>query len=199
MNKEQQNLAWKSIPKEIKNEILVEYHQLLHNPRLDKYDSVYLTAFENIFGQHNLIPVEKSRLCDKCAYNCCNICSGQDDRLMAVDDRISCDKHRPKPKFHKCQKIVMPSGRVELIEDYHFENGVWSYLVGDPAQWISEHHLEPFDNFVPKFSIGDRVIYNGREAEIVMIDVENPYPYLIVPKGSFTTWVAESELEYPTE
>lgn len=49
-----------------------------------------------------------------------------------------------EPKFKRCEKAITPSGEVCIIEDTHFENGSWLYLVGDPAQWISESDLKPY-------------------------------------------------------
>ena len=58
---------------------------------------------------------------------------------------ISADCNKPaEPKFKRCKKIITPSGEVCIIEDTHFENGSWLYLVGDPAQWITESDLEPY-------------------------------------------------------
>ena len=58
---------------------------------------------------------------------------------------ISADCNKPaEPKFKRCKKIITPSGEVRIIEDTHFENGSWLYLVGDPAQWITESDLEPY-------------------------------------------------------
>ncbi|MBD5374340.1 MAG: hypothetical protein HDR77_02535 [Bacteroides sp.] len=54
MTKDQQDLAWQCLPKEARDDIKSQYNQLSHNPQIDKYDSVYLSAFENIFGHHNL-------------------------------------------------------------------------------------------------------------------------------------------------
>ena len=54
MTKDQQDLAWACLPKEVRDEIKSQYNQLSHNPQIDKYDSVYLSAFENIFGHRNL-------------------------------------------------------------------------------------------------------------------------------------------------
>ena len=54
MNKEQQDLAWVCLPKEVREEIRNDYRIVSKNPRLDKYDSVYLTALESILGSHNL-------------------------------------------------------------------------------------------------------------------------------------------------
>lgn len=58
---------------------------------------------------------------------------------------ISADCNKPaEPKFKRCKKIITPSGEVCIIEDTHFENGSWLYLVGDPAQWVTESDLEPY-------------------------------------------------------
>lgn len=51
----------------------------------------------------------------------------------------------------------------------------------------------------PKFKVGDKCSYKGEEAEILQIDINNSYPYLILPKNRFTTWVDESDLEPYTE
>ena len=50
-----------------------------------------------------------------------------------------------------------------------------------------------------KFKVGDKCIYKGEEAEILQMDINNPYPYLILPKNRFSTWVDESDLEPYTE
>lgn len=42
------------MPKEVRNAIKAEYLMILNNPRMDKCDSVYLCAFENIFARHNI-------------------------------------------------------------------------------------------------------------------------------------------------
>lgn len=55
MTKDQQDLAWACLPKEVRDEIKSQYNLLSQNPQMDKCDSVYLSAFENIFGRHNLI------------------------------------------------------------------------------------------------------------------------------------------------
>lgn len=47
-----------------------------------------------------------------------------------------------EPKFKRCEKVITPSGELCIIEDTHFENGRWLYLVGDPSEWISESDLE---------------------------------------------------------
>ena len=54
MTKDQQDLAWACLPKEVRDEIKTQYDLLSQNPQMDKCDSVYLSAFENIFGHHNL-------------------------------------------------------------------------------------------------------------------------------------------------
>ena len=54
MTKDQQDLAWACLPKEVRDEIKSQYNLLSQNPQMDKCDSVYLSAFENIFGHHNL-------------------------------------------------------------------------------------------------------------------------------------------------
>ena len=54
MEKELQDHSWACLPKEMRDEIKSQYNQLSHNPQMDKYDSVYLSAIENIFGRNNL-------------------------------------------------------------------------------------------------------------------------------------------------
>ena len=54
MTTEQQNTNWACLPKETRTAIRLDYNNVLHNPRLDKFDSVYLAAFEDIFGKHNI-------------------------------------------------------------------------------------------------------------------------------------------------
>lgn len=49
-----------------------------------------------------------------------------------------------EPKFKRCEKVITPSGELCIIEDTHFENGRWLYLIGEPAEWISESDLEPY-------------------------------------------------------
>ena len=77
MTTEIQDLTWACLPKEARDNIKSDYNTVLHNPRLDKYDSVFLTAFENLFG-HNLtsdtepeemLMVSRSMIQNKYAYN----------------------------------------------------------------------------------------------------------------------------------
>ena len=77
MTTEIQDLTWACLPKEARDNIKRDYNTVLHNPRLDKYDSVFLTAFENLFG-HNLtsstepeemLIVSRSMIQNKYAYN----------------------------------------------------------------------------------------------------------------------------------
>lgn len=66
---------------------------------------------------------------------------------LAFLNSLSNEHSDPKPaepKFKRCEKVITPSGEVCIIEDTHFENGSWLYLVGDPAQWIPESDLEPY-------------------------------------------------------
>lgn len=68
-------------------------------------------------------------------------------KLQASCRQVNVDSLEPKPagpKLKRCDKVIAPSGEVRIIEDTHFENGSWLYLVGDPAQWIPESDLEPY-------------------------------------------------------
>lgn len=78
MDKTLQDLAWASLPKEVRSHIKAEYRSGLDNPRMDKCDSVYLTAFENTFGRHNLtsdiepeevLMVERKKVQEMRSYN----------------------------------------------------------------------------------------------------------------------------------
>ena len=55
-----------------------------------------------------------------------------------------CNVDSSEPKFKRCEKVITPSGKLCIIEDTHFENSSWLYLVDDPAQWVSESDLEPY-------------------------------------------------------
>ena len=54
MTKEQQDHTWACLPKEVRKEIRTLYQHVSKNPRLDKYDSVYLATLEDVFDKHNL-------------------------------------------------------------------------------------------------------------------------------------------------
>lgn len=55
----------------------------------------------------------------------------------------------------------------------------------------------PISSSKVKFQLkeGDLCIYKKELAEIIQIDITNPYPYLILPKNKFSCWVSEGDLE----
>lgn len=99
-----------------------------------------LTILRNLFGSKCLpdnvdsSEPKKSR-CEKCGAPNSSICA-----------HMNCQDYKlqSEPKLKRCDKVITPSGEARIIEDTHFENGSWLYLVGDPAQWISESDLEPY-------------------------------------------------------
>lgn len=120
MTKEQQDLAWAVLPKEFKEEVKKLYTNALnasntpHDPDDRKWGNYRITLLEKLFGLHNLT-------------------SYAEGEAKPVG-----------PRFKRCEKVITPSGEVCIIEDTHFENGSWLYLVGDPTQWIAESDLEPY-------------------------------------------------------
>lgn len=123
MNKELQDLAWAALPKEFREEVK-KYYRTLHE-QYKEYDGLHfetaiakvqerIVTLEYFFGGHNLT-------------------SDASEEPKPVE-----------PKFKRCDKVITPSGEVCIIEDTHFENGIWLYLVGKPAQWITESDLEPY-------------------------------------------------------
>lgn len=73
-----------------------------------------------------------------------NVDSSHDNIDSSRSNVDSLEQKPPEPKFKRCEKVITPSGEVCIIEDTHFENGCWLYLVGDPDQWVSESDLEPY-------------------------------------------------------
>ena len=137
MTKEQQDHTWACLPKEVRKEIRTLYQHVSKNPRLDKYDSVYLATLEDVFDKHNLTsdtePEElltakkKSVMTELCrAVNLQN--DKEEDWIRAGEEieftltQLFGDKCLPdkelehgleqtsvqvEPKFHKGDKVVI--------------------------------------------------------------------------------------------
>lgn len=92
----------------------------------------------------------------KCLPDACNVASPSQKSPENCDTEkhISTDCDKPaEPKFKRCEKVITPSGEVCIIEDTHFENGRWLYLIGEPAEWISESNLEPYNELGKKHHV----------------------------------------------
>lgn len=173
MNKELQDLAWSVLPKEFKEEVK-KYYRTLHE-QYKEYDGLHfetakakvqerIVTLQYFFGHHNLtsdaegeemLTCEKSKVQEMYALNedilFLDPTHGGAKLLKAKLQELFGSKCQPdkKPKFKRCDSVVTPSGTICIIEDTHFENGGWLYLVGEPSQWVAESDLEPYVEPIP--------------------------------------------------
>lgn len=95
---------------------------------------------QDLFGSKCL--PEPSKLQASCRQ--VNVDSSHDNVDSSHGNVDSLEPKPAEPKFKRCEKVITPSGKVCIIEDTHFENGSWLYLVGKAAQWITESDIEPY-------------------------------------------------------
>lgn len=111
--------VWKHcLPKEFKEEVKKIYIAYMKRQQISNQDNL----LDSLFGS-------------KCL----------PDNVDSLNRNVDSSEPQPaEPKFKRCERVITPSGEVCIIEDSHFENGSWLYLVGDPARWFSESDLEPY-------------------------------------------------------
>lgn len=121
-------------------EMYAHYDKISNDPNRPKdyIESIYeyadgvTIALDDLFGS-KCLPDNVDNLSQNPTENCDN------------ESHISADCNKQsEPEFKRCEMVTTPSGEVCIIEDTHFENGSWLYLVGEPAQWITESDLEPY-------------------------------------------------------
>lgn len=174
MNKEQQDLVWKCLPKEVREEIKKRYKNLSSTFLTERYMELH-----NTFGHHNLtsntepeemLMVERKKvqelydglLNEKDAVSISTpYGSTITARLQLLKelfgDKYMPDKEESNPKFHKGDIVRNKlDGKI-----YKIHNGSGFYLLEKDDATIkdgsvAEQHLEPY---TPK--IGDKVYYLG--------------------------------------
>ncbi len=172
MTTEQQNTNWACLPKETRTAIRLDYNNVLHNPRLDKFDSVYLAAFENIFGKHNLtsdtepeemLTIPRKDVQEFYAEICKTIDRSQDTnvricsqgKIIALKslfgDKCLPDKDSdtdvPKPKFSKGDSVLhIPTQIVCDVVEYRADLKRYklSRMSGVATCFAKESDLEPY-------------------------------------------------------
>lgn len=227
MSVELQNKNWACMPKVTRDRIISTYFcKSDSSNRISDYNKGYIDALIHICGQHNLtshiepselIFAEKQKTRDfvTAMYEHAKKSESEAEMQafqMAINfledllgEKCLPDTKEPSKTLNVGDKVRIGkvgnpklNGQIGIIKALPSKDES-RYEVGIDDGWtlLEAEYLEPYIEL--NFNIGDKCNYKGEEAEILQIDVNNPYPYLILPKNRFTTWVDESELTPYTE
>ena len=224
---ELQNKNWACMPKITRDRLISTYScKSDSSNRISDYNKGYIDAIIHICGQHNLtsqiepaelIFAERQKTRDFLTEMYEHAKKSESEAelqafQMAINflenllcERCLPDTKEPAKSLNIGDKVKIVNVANPMLKD---EIGIIKalptkdesrYEVGIDDEWIllEAEYLEPY--FELKFNIGNKCLYKGEEAEILKIDMNNSYPYLILPKNRFTTWVDESELAPYTE
>ena len=204
MEKETQDLLWACMPNEARDEIRKEYRIVSKNPRLDKYDSVYLTALEGIFGNNltsdtepeEMLMISKSKVLGRIkylysnpAYIAAHVANAMADELRSIFG----DKCLPDKPSNGAIGATPPAVKLDVKQ--HPTSKEVAELIG----------VEYDGSLVPKIRKGDKVYFNdsyykeemrGKIGRIHAVRTEAEY-YVEVDNTIY--WAKESDIEPYTE
>lgn len=203
MNKEQQDLAWKCLPKGMRKEIEDVFYYKATSA--NTIDNGFSDALEYLYGKHNLtsdtepeemLMVERKRVIE--IYN-----PEYDGETLyeLFGDKCLPEKEEPKPKFKAGDEVWYGVNKctINKIE------GNTAYIVyNNGASWENISQLRPYIEPNYKFGIGDKVKFRNSKIKIVRRRFASPYDneahYSVETlDGQSPINVVESDLEPYTE
>lgn len=184
MTKEQQNLAWQCLPKEVRKKIKSIYTAHTKRQNIASQD----TLLDKMFGRLNLTSneepkellfVERSKVMRK--YKFANICEkdhpdkkyweGAENTLIKLfGDKCLPDKEtsvKVEPKFKVGDKVRHTGQNHEIGEIVAYwpdEKFCYSVRFGKEYHNMAEHQLEPYTE--PKFHVGDKFRFKKNHSEV---------------------------------
>ena len=203
MNKEQQDLSWACLPKEMRKEIEDVFYYKATSA--NTIDNGFSDALEYLYGKHNLtsdteleemLMVERKRVIE--IYN-----PEYDGETLyeLFGDKCLPEKEEPKPKFKAGDEVWYGVNKctINKIE------GNTAYIVyNNGASWENISQLRPYIEPNYKFGIGDKVKFRNSKIKIVRRRFASPYDneahYSVETlDGQSPINVVESDLEPYTE
>lgn len=174
MKKEQQNLSWGCLPKEVR--------AWMRNDYINAYEDIWKTTLAFYFGSHNLtsdtepeemLMVERKKVIRK--YKFANIC----------------DKDHPDKKYWEGAENTL----IKLFGDKCLPDNP-----NTPNSGVLKSNKEPSVQVEPKFKVGELAMNYGKKCRILDYNPDGKFPYLIhILYNNLKTNVSESDLEPYTE